>query len=223
MRDVDAYWMNWCWMSWRDVVTSSFLNSSKDSIALPYFTAQNRTLPVDPVWECSNTVFPSYSAPATSTVPDVYNGLPPRSSNYGCLGKQLQNPALWLGISGGIVMVVFMACGVKASILWRVLFVTFISWILTSGNTATYFGDESYIPGGEERYQYFLKGAVLPSVEKTACMIDFKGLLEGKTWIALITFLYLDFLDATSMMYSFAGMIAERVPGFINKSGAWPK
>jgi hypothetical protein len=41
--------------------------------------------------------------------------------------------------------------GVKASILWGILFVTFISWIPTSGNKATYFTDKSTIPGGEAR------------------------------------------------------------------------
>jgi hypothetical protein len=41
--------------------------------------------------------------------------------------------------------------GIKASILWGILFITFISWIPTTGNKATYFGDSSSIAGGEAR------------------------------------------------------------------------
>ncbi len=36
---------------------------------------------------------------------------------------------MWLGIFGGVLMVMLMIHRVKASILWGVLFVTFISWI----------------------------------------------------------------------------------------------
>ena len=34
----------------------------------------------------------------------------------------------WLGIFGGMLMVLCMIRGIKASILWGILFVTFISW-----------------------------------------------------------------------------------------------
>ena len=41
--------------------------------------------------------------------------------------------------------------------------------------------------------------------------------------MALITFLYLDFMDATSVMFALAGMIGDRVPGFINEKKEWPR
>lgn len=44
----------------------------------------------------------------------------------------MQSSTLWLGISGGIIMIIFMIQGVKASILWGILWVTFISWIRES-------------------------------------------------------------------------------------------
>ena len=50
-----------------------------------------------------------------------------------------------------LAVVLLMIRGIKASILWGILFVTFISWIPTSGNKATYFTDKSTIPGGEAR------------------------------------------------------------------------
>ena len=37
-------------------------------------------------------------------------------------------PPQWLGIFGGMLMVLCMIRGIKASILWGILFVTFISW-----------------------------------------------------------------------------------------------
>ena len=52
----------------------------------------------------------------------------PRSSNYGCLGKQLTSASTWLGIFGGALMALCIARGVHAAILIGILFVTFISW-----------------------------------------------------------------------------------------------
>ena len=99
-----------------------------------------------------------------------------------------------------IAVVILMIRGVRASILWGILFVTFISWIPNCGNKATYFGECSSIPGGEARYQYFLKGGQAPSDTMTGGKQNFPGLSKTDTWVALITFLYLDFMDATSVM-----------------------
>ncbi len=43
----------------------------------------------------------------------------------------------------------------KASILVGILFCTFIAWI--PGHDASYFGEDSPVPGGEARYTYFRK------------------------------------------------------------------
>jgi hypothetical protein len=37
----------------------------------------------------------------------------------------------------------------------------------------------------------------VPNPSKTSMALDWAGLKNGDAWIALITFLYLDFLDAT--------------------------
>ena len=60
----------------------------------------------------------------------------------------------------------------------------------------------SYAIRTPHRYEYFLKGAQLPSVQKTGGKLDFGGLKDPQTWVALITFLYLDFMDGTSVMVS---------------------
>ena len=41
--------------------------------------------------------------------------------------------------------------------------------------------------------------------------LNFNALKYGDTWAALITFLYLDFLDATSTMYAMARLVGEKV------------
>lgn len=115
----------------------------------------------------------------------------------------------------------------RAAILIGILFVTFISWIPgdqdTCSNAATYFRACSLIPGGEDRFQYFLKGATVPSVAMSGGQLNFSALSQADTWVALITFLYLDFLDATSTMLAMARMVSTRVPGFVNGKGQWPR
>mmetsp|Transcript_13893 Transcript_13893/g.34200 ORF Transcript_13893/g.34200 Transcript_13893/m.34200 type:complete len:631 (-) Transcript_13893:129-2021(-) len=147
--------------------------------------------------------------------------LGPRSANYSCMGGQLRSATTWLGILGGMLMVLLMMKNTKASILVGILFITFISWI--PDHKASYLGASSPIPFGEERREYFLKGAVVPSVKKTGGQLDFKALNQGDVWVALITFLYLDFLDATSTMFAMARIVAESVPGFVNEKGQWPR
>jgi hypothetical protein len=46
---------------------------------------------------------------------------------------------------------------------------------------------------------------------------------RSDVWVALITFLYLDFLDATSTMFTIARMVDDQVPGFVNDKGMWPR
>ena len=38
-----------------------------------------------------------------------------------------------------------------------------------------------------------------------------------------ITFLYLDFLDATSTMFTMARLMGDTIPGFVNEKGQWPR
>ena len=68
-------------------------------------------------------------------------------------------------------------------------------------------------PGGEERFDYFKQVVDVPDPSKTALALDFSGLRNGQVWVALITFLYLDFLDATGTLFTMARLINENVPG----------
>jgi AGZA family xanthine/uracil permease-like MFS transporter len=53
----------------------------------------------------------------------------------------------------------------------------------------------------------------VPNPSKTSGAIDWAGLANGDAWVALITFLYLDFLDATGTLFTMARLINENVPG----------
>lgn len=53
----------------------------------------------------------------------------------------------------------------------------------------------------------------VPNPSKTSGAIDWAGLSNGDAWVALITFLYLDFLDATGTLFTMARLINENVPG----------
>jgi hypothetical protein len=57
----------------------------------------------------------------------------------------------------------------------------------------------------------YAQGATVPGVDRTALQLDFNALNNGDTWVALITFLYLDFLDATSTMFAMAHLVGDEV------------
>ena len=52
---------------------------------------------------------------------------------------------------------------------------------------------------GAARLEYFKKVVAVPSLSLTGGSLNFRGLGDGSAWLALITFLYVDFLDATGM------------------------
>lgn len=50
------------------------------------------------------------------------------------------------------------------------------------------------------RYQYFKKVVAAPTLDKTGLAFNFPGMKTGEVWIALVTFLYVDFFgEARSM------------------------
>ncbi|KAG2430674.1 hypothetical protein HYH02_013671 [Chlamydomonas schloesseri] len=139
----------------------------------------------------------------------------PASPNYACISNmKMRSASLWLGICGGIFMVLLMARGFRGAIMVAILFVTFISWIPDHG--ASYLGASSQIPGGQERLDYFKKVVQVPSTSKTDLEMNFSAFGTAQLWAALISFLYLDLLDTTGTFYSMATYIDKRTPGFIN-------
>ncbi len=78
-------------------------------------------------------------------------------------------------------------------------------------HVCSYLGADSQIPGGQQRKDYWKKGAVVPDVSMSAGKLQFSAFGTKELWIALITFLYLDFLDATSTMFAMARLVAAKV------------
>ncbi len=66
---------------------------------------------------------------------------------------------------------------------------------------------------GEARMSYFKKVVAVPSLAKTGGQLDFGGLSQGNAWLALITFLYVDFFDTTGTLFSMANFVGLYVPG----------
>eukprot|EP00798_Chlamydomonas_sp_ICE-L_P015032 gene15032-21103_t len=202
-------WTAPLWSNWVDAPnTALFINDCLFAYVGANFSDPSTIALQEECQQLSNTEYP------------FTNSIGPASGNYACMGAQVRSPTLWLGIAGGFIMVVLMMSKVKASILYGLLFVTFISWL--PNHAATYF-DGSEIPGGAERFDYFKDVVTVPTVEKSGGKLHFSGLAKGDTWIALITFLYLDFLDATSIMYTLARQINDKVPNFVNSRGSWPR
>lgn len=70
---------------------------------------------------------------------------------------------------------------------------------------------------------YFKNVVATPDASFTAGLLDFGGLKHGEAWLALITFLYVDFLDATGTLVSMANFISLYVPGFVKADNTWPR
>eukprot|EP00775_Hariotina_reticulata_P011241 gene11241-11390_t len=155
--------------------------------------------------------------PETNTIEPL--GLGPRSSNYQCVEGKMRSATMWLGIWAGVLIVVLTYYEIKAAIMYGVLFATIISWI--PGTAVSYLTDAT--PGGVERFEYFRRVVDVPDPTKTSMQMDWEGLKNGDAWVALATFLYLDFLDATGTLFTMARLINENVPGFLDDKARFPR
>ncbi|WIA33567.1 hypothetical protein OEZ86_006691 [Tetradesmus obliquus] len=153
--------------------------------------------------------------PTSSQTGQVEAQLGPPSSTFSCQGKRLHSPTLWLGAAGLGFMAVLMAKRVKGALMLGIVATTAISWI--PGHAASYLGAGSQVPGGEQRLEVFKHVVSLPNASKTSLAWSFSAFHRGELWVALVTFLYLDFLDATGTLFSMASLLNHRIPGFINE------
>jgi AGZA family xanthine/uracil permease-like MFS transporter len=56
--------------------------------------------------------------------------------------------------------------------------------------------------GGVDRFEYFRNVVAVPDARKTTLAWSFAAFGNPDLWVALITMLYLDFLDATGTLFS---------------------
>ena len=68
---------------------------------------------------------------------------------------------------------------------------------------------------GQQRLDLFKQVAAAPTLTRIGAKLDFSGFNNGDLWIALLTFLFVDFADTTSTMFSMASFLNNFVPGFV--------
>eukprot|EP00884_Botryococcus_braunii_P011556 jgi/Botrbrau1/20400/Bobra.0006s0060.1 len=148
--------------------------------------------------------------------------------NHACAeGSRLKAPTLWLAVMGFVIICMLMSVNFRGALLVGILFVTIIAWI--PGHSASYLGAESLYPGGignngAGRTAFFKSVVAFPTLSKTGLALDFAGLKTGEAWSALITFLYVDFLETTGFLLSMAEYLSRFIPGYMDpKTKTWPR
>ncbi|KAJ7530903.1 hypothetical protein O6H91_14G024100 [Diphasiastrum complanatum] len=130
------------------------------------------------------------------------------SGNILCLKHRMESATLWLGVVGFVIISYAMIKNIKGAMIYGILFVTVVSWF--RGTKVTYF---PHTEQGDQLYSYFKKVVDVHKIQKTAGALSFHDFGKGDFWQALITFLYVDILDATGTLYSmakFAGFMDEK-------------
>ncbi|KAG6037823.1 hypothetical protein E4U41_004712 [Claviceps citrina] len=120
---------------------------------------------------------------------------------------KMRFPAMWIGIfCGGILTVLLTMFRFKGAIIIGILLVSVISW--PRGTPVSYF---PYTEVGDAQFDFFKKVATFHPIRKTLNVQDWDvAEYGGQFGLALITFLYVDILDATGTLYSmarFAGLM----------------
>jgi adenine/guanine/hypoxanthine permease len=107
---------------------------------------------------------------------------------------------------------------IRGAILCGILLVSIISW--PRPTDVTYF---PYTAAGQANFDFFKKVVTFRPIAHTLNAIDY-DYTDGKIWLALITFLYVDIMDTTGTLYSmarFAGVMNERTADFENSTAAY--
>lgn len=119
-----------------------------------------------------------------------------------CTSGQMRNPTLWLGIFGGGIFTAFlMMYRVKGAIIFGILLVSIISWPRDTSVAAF-----PRTPVGDESFDFFKQVVAFHPIKRVLAAQDWNitGENAGQFMIALVTFLYVDILDATGTLYSMA-------------------
>jgi AGZA family xanthine/uracil permease-like MFS transporter len=130
------------------------------------------------------------------------------SDAYTCdeLGGVMTSATTWVGILGMMIMVVLLTYRWNSAFVIAfvigISFVTFISWI--RGIAITYFPDTD---AGDERFEYFSQVVSIERLDKA--LAPFTSAIS-QIGVALVTFLYVDFLDTSGTLM---GM------GYVNEEG----
>ncbi|KAK0525789.1 hypothetical protein OC834_005038 [Tilletia horrida] len=143
-----------------------------------------------------------------------------KDENGYCTGHVLQDPRVWLGVFlGGILTALLLLYRVRGAFLLPILLVAIASWPRNSGVTLF-----PHTDSGDSNFDFFKKVATWHSFE----LIGPKNINfdygNGKVWLALISFLYIDVMDTTGTLYSmarYAGLLDDRTGNFEGSSVAF--
>lgn len=118
------------------------------------------------------------------------------SDAYTCdvLGGVMTSARTWVGILGLMIMAIMLSYKNRSAFICGIGLITFISWF--RGTAITYFPDT---PDGDARFEYFKQVVNVEPVN--ALLAQFTSQL-GEVGVALITFLYVDFLDTSVSLLS---------------------
>ncbi|KAK6920578.1 Nucleobase cation symporter 2 family [Dillenia turbinata] len=128
-----------------------------------------------------------------------------------CRGGKMKSPTFWLGMAGFFIMGLALSKNVKGSMIFGILFVTFISWF--RGTKVTCFPNT---PQGDSDYNYFKKIVDFHTIKSTARALSFREFNRSEVWVALVTMLYVDVLSTTGVLYTMA-----EIGGFVNEKGGF--
>jgi AGZA family xanthine/uracil permease-like MFS transporter len=134
---------------------------------------------------------------------------------------KMRSGKMWIGIfCGGFLTVLLMMYRVKGAIIAGILLVSIISWPRTT--SVTYFPHDTV---GDSRFNFFKNVATFRPIQNILNVQQWNvSGYGGQFGLALITFLYVDILDATGTLYSmarFAGLMNERTQDFEGSSIAY--
>ncbi|KAG6012041.1 hypothetical protein E4U43_007967 [Claviceps pusilla] len=120
---------------------------------------------------------------------------------------KMRFPAMWIGIfCGGILTVLLTMFRFKGAIIIGILLVSIISW--PRSTPVSYFPHTEI---GDAQFEFFKKVITFHPIQKTLNVQEWNvSEYGGQFGLALITFLYVDILDATGTLYSmarFAGLM----------------
>jgi len=139
-----------------------------------------------------------------------------------CSSGSMRNPTMWLSIfCGGMFTAFLMMYRVKGAIIAGILLVSILAW--PRDTPVTYFPHTDI---GDQRFEFFKKVVTFHPIEKILLKQDWHIPSEhvGQFVVSLITFLYIDILDATGTLYSMArycGAIDEDTQDFEGSAVAY--
>ncbi|OCF31252.1 hypothetical protein I316_07038 [Kwoniella heveanensis BCC8398] len=138
-----------------------------------------------------------------------------------CDSHVLQDPRLWLGVFvGGVVTAFLLMYRVKGALLWPILLVAIISWPRPTAVTAF-----PHTELGDSNFEFFKKVVSARGFSLLGPKnVDWSAYANGKTWVAIISFLYVDLLDTTGTLVAMskqAGLYDMRDGDFEGSSVAF--